>query len=237
MAGAGSLGIVAGGGGASGGASGVVSPQTLLISNVGTQSGSDWSDSSGYLQASWAPGTDGVRGVNQNLWDDILIWDLSSLFGTDILCSASPNLAMDWDTQSHPAEAAFIGFGFCAAANLGAAAVQTSSRWTNLWNNGSSREGALGRRNQGSAGITTARASPAICRLSATVLGERWAYAVSFLDHGGTGADPTYAAITTQNNVTATDKIFAWIAGGPDSAAVGTVTWQGSLKVYYGGGT
>ena len=77
---------------------------------------------------------------------------------------------------------------------------------------------------------------PAISRCLPSVLGNNWGYLLAQLDHGGTGYDPTQSTQTTVNAAISTNKIYAWLAGGPKNAAVGNVTWEGTLKFFYGGG-
>ncbi len=213
---------------AGGGGGGFTSPVILNIANSGRQTGSDWADNNTNVQATWAAATDGVLGVNQNHWDDLVFWDLSAIIGTSLLASASPIIALDWQTASHPSEESIIGYGFCAAASLSDAAVQTKSRWLNLYNNGSSREAAISKRNQATGQTSTVRNNPAISRCLPSLLGQTWSYSLAQLDHAhGAGTDPTTSAQTSVNAVTGSHKIYAWLAGGPKSAAVGQVTWEG----------
>ena len=229
-----SLGPLSAGGGGGGGSS---SPYTLNIANSGRQTGSDWADNSSNVRATWAAATDGVLGVNQNLWDDLIFWDLTQIIGTDLLVSASPIIALDWQTVTHPGEASIIGYGFCAAANLTDAAVQTASRWSNLYNDGSSSEAAISKRNQATGQTGTVRNNPAISRCLPSLLGNAWSYGLAQLDHAhGSGTDPTTSGQSSVNTLTSSNKIYAWLAGGPKSAAVGQVTWEGTLKFFYGGG-
>lgn len=210
---------------------------SLTVANAGSQSGSDWTDSGDLLVGTFPALRAGTVGVDQTSWGgDVLIWDLSDLFGEDILVSASPVLTMDWITDTGPGEASVLGFGFCSAANLAGANIGTSSRWCNLYSDGISEEGINSKRNTNTGQTSSLRASPGLVRITPILVNNKWTWHTVTLNHGDTGNDPVISQQTPYDNLTGSNKIFAWLTGGPASAAVGEVVYKGELQVNYGGG-
>jgi len=218
-----------------GGSGGISSPMSLTISNAGSQAGSHWTDSGGVLTATWAAATSGVVSVNNTSWGDAVIWDLSDLFGVDITAGNSPILALDWVTDTGPSEAAVVGFGFCVAANLAGASIGTKSRWANLYSNGSGSEGINAKRNVSTGQTSTLKTSPGLCRLTPILQSDEWTYHACTLTHGSGGNDPHFSSQTPRDPLTGSNKVYAWLSGGPASAAVGEVVYKGTLQVFYGG--
>jgi hypothetical protein len=228
---------IKGGGAPAAAASSTTGKLSLTVANAGSQSGSDWTDSGDLLVGTFPALRTGASGKNQTAWGgDVLIWDLSDLFGEDILVSASPVLTMDWLTDTGPGEASILGFGFCTAANLAGANIGTLSRWVNLHNDGASEEGISAKKNTSTGSLASTRASPGLVRVSPVLVKEEWVYLVTSLNHGDTGTNPFTSPQSGQDTLTGANKVFAWLTGGPASAAVGEVVYKGELQVNYGGG-
>ena len=210
---------------------------SLTVANASSQSGSDWTDSGGLLVGTYPALRAGVVSVNNTSWaGDLLIWDLSDLFGEDILVSAEPVITMDWITDTGPGEASVLGFGLCAAVNLAGVNIGASSRWSNLYSDGAGKEGINSKRNTSTGQTSTVRGGPGLVRVTPILQKDEWAYHAVTQTHTDGGLNPALSAQTTQDNLTSTHKIFAWLSGGPASAAVGEVVWKGTMQINYGGG-
>lgn len=206
-----------------------VGAETLLKADAtASNGGAQFTDSGSDLLITVPSGATARNAQALSAADYYLVWPVLDAAGDQATVADAPALVLKWSWTTHPTEGMVVCPGFAAAANLGALSLVASSRWLNLYSNGGSQTATQPRRNTDTTQTGTLRTAPGPAFYSPLILADTWLCAAYGQQYGATQEANVYS---TTNALTATDRLFAFLAIMPWVSPSADRTIQGQLTL------